>query len=202
MLPYADFDHMVKDGVNKGPYPQCRACLAKWGISAESTWHERVQGRRIKRFWSHVEKQDGGCWLWMGSVRHNGYGEVCIPGGKMAAHRFSYELEFGPIPDGLYVCHRCDTPACVNPDHLFLGTPQENSDDREAKRRNRYGEARSDAKLTAEQVRFIREHHIPRHREFSARALARRFGVHSSTVDEVLHGRSWRYVDEDVRDAA
>jgi hypothetical protein len=82
-----------------------------------------------------------GCWLWIGSVYNTGYGRVIIRKIKktVAAHRFVYEVLSGPIPDGLFLCHRCDVPSCVNPDHMFFGTPQENMDDKIRKGRFRNG---------------------------------------------------------------
>lgn len=89
------------------------------------------------RFWKYVAKSDG-CWLWTASTNHWGYGQLSCPGRSyLRAHRLSYEMHVGPIPDGLFVCHRCDVPACVRPDHLFLGTPKDNVDDMVAKGRHR-----------------------------------------------------------------
>lgn len=95
------------------------------------------------RFWSKVRKGDG-CWEWSGSRNHRNYGIIFVyqderrKNHNMAASRFSWILHFGAIPDGMQVCHTCDNPPCVRPDHLWLGTAKQNTDDRIAKgRRNR-----------------------------------------------------------------
>lgn len=103
-----------------------------------------------ERFWRYVNKDGpivreslGACWLWTGYVTKQGYGHIKkdhTAGGTMiAAHRASYELHVGPIHDGLFVCHACDNPPCVNPAHLWLGTTQDNTADKMAKGRHRYG---------------------------------------------------------------
>ncbi len=85
----------------------------------------------LKRFWPKVERSDG-CWLWKAGKNLQGYGMICMKKHGMthlSAHKFSWLLHHGPIPIGLCVLHKCDTPACVNPDHLWLGTHKDNSED-------------------------------------------------------------------------
>lgn len=90
-----------------------------------------------KRFWERVNKQPDGCWLWTGTTNLRGYGILARNNTMQLAHRFSYELHKGVIPDGMFVCHSCDNPPCVNPDHLWLGTNADNVSDMVAKGRAR-----------------------------------------------------------------
>jgi hypothetical protein len=130
-----------------------------------------------------------GCWLWQGSRNNKGYGKLSH-GGETYAHRHSFSLAKGPIPEGMEVCHRCDTPACVNPDHLFLGTHIENMRDSVRKGRARQwrasGFASSRAKLTPEQVEHIRTS------TELGYVIAERLGVNKLTVYRCRNGETYK----------
>lgn len=152
------------------------------------------------RLYSKVEvNKRSGCWEWMGSTR-KGYGRLIV-GSRTdgtrhseSAHRLSYTLAYGDIPDGMEVCHKCDNPACVNPAHLFLGTRNDNVRDREKKRRNIVltGEEQPCAKLTKKSVKDARwEHAI---HGVSFQALADKYGVSKKTMQNAIKGVTWKCV--------
>lgn len=135
-----------------------------------------------------LPEPNSGCWLWnAGMVR--GYGRLQVGTSRSPrtelAHRVSYGLHYGPIPAGLGVYHRCDTPACVNPDHLFLGTQLDNM--RDARRKGRYRAFGKEQKLCEADVRVIRALGA----STGKRRIARMFGLHHKTVRAILTGRSW-----------
>jgi HNH endonuclease len=138
---------------------------------------------------------NSGCHLWIGCVCSCGYGVIKGDGGRQAptlsAHRVSWEMHFGNVPNGMCVLHECDTPACVNPDHLFLGTKQDNSDD--CKRKGRTDTARGDAngnsKLKITAVLDIRSATgVP------IQDLARKHNIGYSQVKRIRSGESWAHV--------
>ena len=144
------------------------------------------------KFWSRVNKTDT-CWLWIGAVSGNGYGNTVMPDGSWrGSHLVSFELHNGAIPDGLNVCHSCDVRACVNPAHLWLGTQSENLIDMVQKKRHRpnplLGEDSPASKLTEADVLAIRTSNEP------ADALAARYGINASTVWDIRRRRSWRHI--------
>jgi hypothetical protein len=152
---------------------------------------------KSERFWSKVEKTET-CWLWTRAKYVDGYGVYCHEGRQCRAHRFAYEWFVGPIPEGLYVCHICDVRHCVRPDHLFLGTQRENSEDMVRKGRQSRGlekslimrgravrgEAHHRSKLTDEQVRQIREDYA----HLSLNEAAKIFGVGFSSIGKIRRG--------------
>ena len=149
-----------------------------------------------ERFWSRVDKT-GECWLWKGFTHEWGYGLFRLPKSDTTparmwrAHRLSWTWEYGPIPPGRFVCHKCDVPACVRPEHLFLGTHAENM--RDAINKGRLGEGVDHrlAKLTPDAVRDIRQRAANGEIHYH---IAKSHGVNSGTIWHVLQGLSWKAV--------
>lgn len=143
-----------------------------------------------QRFWEKVSKTDG-CWEWTGSLNNQGYGQIRIDGKSLLAHRVSWGMAFGPIPDGLLVLHRCDNPPCIRPDHLFLGTFADNSHDMIQKGRQviRVGEDCVSASLTYRDVATIRELAST---GLSSRKLAKQFGVSHTTILDIVRGNRYK----------
>jgi hypothetical protein len=171
-------------------------------------YHRRSGHRALEsiRFWNKVQKSDG-CWTWTGSLTVSGYGRLKFRGAYSQAHRVSWTMEYGPIPKGLLVCHRCDNPPCCRPDHLFLGTKSDNAKDMVSK--GRYmtatnnpatrapdrvprGSRNSLARLTEDDVRRIRA--LPETYHCHAR-IGREFGVSPSTIIRIFRRESWKHVE-------
>ena len=144
----------------------------------------------VEKFWSQVEKR-GNCWFWTGTLTEKGYGSFYAvqDGVKFyRAHRFSWHIHNGPIDDDLFVLHTCDNPWCVNPDHLWLGDNDANMQDKIDKGRHKPGAKHGMAKLTEDDVRYIKSCGK------SGSELAREFGVHNSTIYNIRNGKSWRHL--------
>lgn len=159
-----------------------------------------ISGNSVDRFWGKVSKFGGECWNWTAATRSTGYGCMKLDGRLISAHRFSFVLHFGEVPEGLIVCHRCDNRLCVRPDHLFAGTPHANVSDMDGKGRRGVarGESQGNAKLSeADIYQFF----VLRESGYSNRKIAAMFGVDSSTVNCVFTGRSWRHVTDKLRSA-
>lgn len=142
----------------------------------------------FSRFMEKVNKTES-CWIWMGSKHPRGYG--CFCGGNTAtAHRYSYEHFVGPIPDGLCVCHKCDNPSCVNPDHLFVGTHTDNMLDKMAKGRGNHlvGSKHPKSKLSEADVLAIRAD-VRKQIEIAAA-----FGIKQAQVSEIKRRVAWSHV--------
>ncbi len=145
-----------------------------------------------KRFWEKVQKTDG-CWLWTAGLHRNGYGNVGRGGQNrqtMCAHRASWILHYGPIPDGLYVLHHCDCRSCTRPDHLWLGTQIDNLRDMRNKGRGARGERIPNAKLTKQLAEEIRAQYVPE--ITTMQALADSYRISLAAVFNVIHNKTWR----------
>jgi hypothetical protein len=146
----------------------------------------------IDKFFERVgKKQSNGCILWTGRLSEDGYGRFDSNGKQHLAHRTSYELFVGAIPKGMHVLHRCDTPACIRPTCLFIGTQADNVADMMAKNRKPMGEQTRASKLTEKLVKEIRE----RYRNGERRAsIARVYGVSFHTITKIVRREYWKHV--------
>lgn len=144
------------------------------------------------RFLAKVDKTgENGCWIWTAYKNPDGYGEFHIDGKTCKTHRIAYELWKGEIPDGLLVRHQCNTPACVNPEHLEVGTPRDNVDDmvRAGRQNCGRGEAHGSAKLTEAQISDIRSRVGQTQQE-----IADEFGVSQQQISKIWRGERWNHI--------
>lgn len=154
----------------------------------------------IARFWAKVDKRgEGECWPWKGYKTPLGYGTISVGGRKDRVHnatRVMWTIVNGPIPYGLEMCHKCDNPPCINPDHLFMGSHKENYQDALSKGRDagmfKNGVKHRNAKLTEDQVKKIRAEYIPY--VVGCRKLAKQFNVSDETIRRIVLNRSYQGV--------
>jgi hypothetical protein len=159
----------------------------------------RRNGRKFKNvtpedFWRRMQKPVG-CWLYDGAKEINGYGHLKNPLGDtpkyIAAHRLSWILTNGPIPEGMRVLHKCDVRACCNPEHLFLGTDADNAADRHAKKRSYRGQDMHTAKLNDEKVLELRK---LRAEGWSKQALGEKYGIKPHSAYLIYSRRTWKHL--------
>ena len=174
--------------------------MSNWSL--REYWQEEPQSAldAINRFHAKVSRGSG-CWFWTGAKTRGGYGQIVIDGTPKRAHRIAFELANDKAPKTLCVCHTCDNPACVNPNHLFLGTNAENSADMVEKGRQSHGEARSErfrgvfrgekntqAKLSLENVASIRRRLLTKERQ---QDIAAAYGVSHQLISLIKRGKAW-----------
>lgn len=147
------------------------------------------------RFWNKVQKlsaANGSCWVWTGDQDKDMYGRFKIAGKTVRAHRYSYELYIGhSVSESVLLCHTCDHPWCVNPQHLFPGSHADNHTDKTQKERQAKGETIASSKLTDDEVRLMRELKLAGETTIQ---LSQKFSVGKTTVLEVVSGKRWKHV--------
>lgn len=177
-----------------------------WGMKGAAIRWKDLPSFEI-RFWKRVKKANPDeCWPWVGRIGSAGYGSLYTkaPNSKhrnyKLSHRIAWELTYGPIPDGLFVCHKCDNRRCCNPNHLFVGTAKDNMQDAFDKGRlpmfvvngqKQIGETHRCAKLKSHQIIQIREQY---RNGIDASDLSKAYGVHRNTINDVVICKTWKHV--------
>lgn len=158
--------------------------LKKHGSTELKTIEERFHD-------SYIPEPMSGCWLWTGTSNTQGYGTFYANGRLHIAHRFSWELHNGPIPEGMLACHHCDTPPCVNPDHLFVGTHKDNAQD--SLKKGRHSRANGDhwnrSSITWDDIPKIKE---LKEQGLTYEEIGKQYGVGPTCIYDICKNRSWR----------
>lgn len=155
-----------------------------------------VDRHLIRRFWGKADKREDGCWEWQSAKMPKGYGifTVLLEGKYVGvlAHRMAWLITYSDVPTELYVCHKCDNPKCVRPEHLFLGTHADNLGDQKAKGRSRFGSKHHGAKVTEEDVKDM---FALREQGLTHKQIAEKYNMSRPNVTVILNGRTWQNVD-------
>jgi hypothetical protein len=145
------------------------------------------------RFLEKIEVNENGCWIWKGAKLRGGYGHFrrCINGKwvMFKAHRYAYEYFNGPLEKGLLVCHKCDNPECVNPEHLFKGTNKDNAEDKVKKGRHVFGRNKKHQWLTLEVVNSIRKDHKE---GLKNSEISKKYEISPSQISRVVKNQIWK----------
>lgn len=172
----------------------CRISTARWCSKKCAGLGMCISPQELFERYVKIAAPEG-CWEWSGARDRDGYG-ICGnrsgSEGERRAHRFSYELHFGPITEGFIICHRCDNPPCCNPAHLYLGTDADNATDRKDRLGYPLGCKNSNAKLTESTVGEIK---AALRSGMSGYRLAKQFGVSERAINFIRHGRTWKHVE-------
>lgn len=147
------------------------------------------------RFKESYTENENGCWVWSKSKDGRGYGMFQAEKINWKAHRYSYAFYIGPIPDGHFVCHKCDNPSCVNPDHLFIATHKLNMKDMVSKGRHSFGSKQVNSKLNELDVARII---ILCEKGYTHIEIAKKYGVHQSTISRIIRCDDWKHVPRKI----
>lgn len=175
--------------VTNGNTKSCGQCGSR-GRSSDSAPRDAQHFRDKLRASSIVNSN--GCWVWQKAKIRTGYGRISVNRKLVYTHILSHRLFKADVPAGMCVLHTCDNPSCVNPEHLFLGTQQDNIKDKMAKGRQAFGEHGGSAKLSASQVLQIREMYTTG--LMTKSAIAREMNVANSTVRSIIDGLTWKHL--------
>lgn len=172
---------------------------------AEEMFHVNLTPERIARYWSRVKiLGQGECWNWIGLISKNGYGRITFYKKQFTSHRVGYFMANGAFPKRMFICHHCDNPKCVNPDHFFIGTALENNRDCASKGRSGpanhpermpRGTATTFAKLNEEKIREIVE---LKRKGMSGPQIAARYGVTKNSIYNLFCGVTWRHLTQQL----
>jgi len=158
--------------------------------SLDCAYVSRIKTRTPQELFSRCTVNEKGCWVWQGNKKPSGYGYINHNGKKEHTHRLMWELNNYMVPKGMSVCHVCDNPSCINPNHLFLGTAQDNATDKVNKDRQLKHETHPAAKLTKKQVNRIKL--LLKCNKYFHREIAEHFSVCAGTISAISRSEIWK----------